>query len=152
MKLAYSQFHDPISHVRFRAATSEAFAAAAIELCTRIWLELERLSRPLDSKDAQPSHSCRATRFEVLRLELDIILSHCSARWTQQLDPLQRNWLNAVLEEVLVSLDVSADELPAIQSISHAQNHLLTAILEQCAAILEPLAPERSARGGPFRG
>jgi hypothetical protein len=131
-----------VRHFGFKAASAEMFAAAAIELCSRLWGELDRLSAMLETGDAHALRSCFATRLETLRLELSIVLDRCAGRWTVQLNHLQREWLETIVREVLDSLDVSADELPGCQSIARAQNHLLRAVYEQL-----PLPEPRFAHG-----
>jgi hypothetical protein len=118
---------------RIRAASSEVFGAAAVELCARLWSELERLCATLETDDADVLHPCLATRMEVLRLELTIIRERCANRWTAQLDQRQRQWLETIMEDVLDALDACGDELPDHQSLASAQNRLLIAVLEQCA-------------------
>jgi hypothetical protein len=116
-----------------RAASADVFAAAAIELCARLWAELDRLCATLETDDAHELLPWLATRVEVLRLELTIILERCANRWTTQFDQRQIGWLETIMEDLLDSLDASADELPGYHSIASAQNRLLSAILEQCA-------------------
>ena len=78
MKLVRVQCDDSVQHFSFRATSSDVFAAAAIELCTRLWVELEQLSATLETDDAHALRSRMATRLEVLRLEMILILERCT--------------------------------------------------------------------------
>ena len=106
-------------------ASKEAFAAACIELFSRLWVELNALSATAD-----PAHAPSA---EIIRLELILVLDACrSARWRMLLDISQRLSLECLLRDVLDALNSSSDELPGTP-IEWAQNRLLDALLEHCA-------------------
>jgi hypothetical protein len=133
--------HSPVSNqfgrsIRQYVSTftpSEVFAAAAIELSTRLWVELNTLQSAHAGMEAGRSLPLLATRLEALRLELIVLLDRCATRWTKQLDHWQRGWLVSMISDVLAALNDSADEWPGDKSMERAQNRLLEAILEQCA-------------------
>ncbi len=133
MEPAHHQLEHPQRQCSCGAASSDVFAAAAIELCARLWRELDLLCAPLETDDDHDVPSRLATRVEMLRLELIIILERCANRWTLQLDQRQRGWLETIIAEVLDSLDAAADEVPGNHWLACAQNRLLMAVLEQCA-------------------
>ena len=112
---------------------AEVFAAATIELSTRLWLELNTLHSAREAMEAGRSLSLLATRLEALRLELIVLLDHCATRWTTQLDHWQRRWLVSMIGDVLAALNDSAEEWPGDEAVERAQNRLFEAILEQCA-------------------
>jgi hypothetical protein len=118
-------------------ASKEAFAAACIELFSRLWAELNVLSAAADS----PAHP----RDEILRLELILVLDACrSERWRMMLDSSQRLSLECLLRDVLDALSTSSGELPCTP-IEWAQNRLLDALLEHCAGDSCPIV-DRPAR------
>jgi len=173
MNPAPQTIDDSIRYFGCRAASSALFAAAAVELCTRLWMELERLGAALAMADAQPTQPM-GLRIEMLRLELVIIVDRCAHRWSERLDQRQRTWLKTVMLDVLATLDGASDEpsdrwsplplpghgSPDPQWVMGAQNRLLSAILEQCSDLDFPgavrgiltaeshLAHERTAQGG----
>jgi len=104
-------------------ASQEAFAAACIELFSRLWAELNALSATAGSARAD----------EILRLELILVLEACrSARWRMLLDISQRLSLECLLRDVLDALNSSPEEFPCTE-VEWAQNRLLDALLEHCA-------------------
>jgi hypothetical protein len=128
-----NQFDRSIRQYIFTSTPSEVFAAATIELSTRLWVELNALHSARAAMEAGRSLPLLATRLEALRLELIVLLDHCAARWTKQLDHWQRGWLVSMIGDVLAALNDTADEWPGEESVERAQNRLLEAILEQCA-------------------
>src|SRR5580658_529311 len=118
-------------------ASKEAFAAACVELFSRLWAELNALS-------ATPGPP-RAPSAEILRLELVLVLDACrSARWRMLLDRSQRLSLQYLLRDVLDALNSWSGEFPC-PPIEWAQNRLLDALLEHCAADCCPIV-DRPAR------
>jgi hypothetical protein len=103
-------------------ASKEAFAAACIELFSRLWAELNALSATADP----------ARGDEILRLELILVLDACrSARWRILLDGAQRLTLECLVRDVFDALNSSPGEFPCTP-IEWAQNRLLDALLEHC--------------------
>ena len=117
----------------FTVTPSEVFAAATIELSTRLWVELNTVHSAREAMEDGRALPPPAMRLEALRLELIVLLDHCATRWTTQLDHWQRGWLVSVVSDVLAALNDSADERPSDESLERAQNRLFEAILEQCA-------------------
>jgi hypothetical protein len=110
-------------------ASREAFAAACIELFSRLWAELNALSAAADPD----------RRGEILRLELILVLDACrSARWRMMLDRSQRLSLECLLRDVFDALNSSSAEFPC-RPIEWAQNRLLDALLEHCATYSCPV-------------
>jgi hypothetical protein len=128
-----NQFGRSIRQYVSTLTPSEVFAAATIELSTRLWVELNTLHSARAAMEAGSSLPLLATRLEALRLELIVLLDHCATRWTKQLDHWQRGWLVSMIGDVLAALNGSAEEWPCDESVERAQNRLLEAILEQCA-------------------
>jgi hypothetical protein len=93
------------------ALQAESCAQALVELCGRIWLELEHLAQLNDcSRTAEnPSLDLAA---QTLRLELLLIIDSCeSAAWVFMLDPEVRSHLLAMSKDVLAVLAVEPNEL-----------------------------------------
>jgi hypothetical protein len=128
-----NQFGRSIGQYVPTSTPSEVFAAAIIELSTRLWVELNTLHSARAAMEAERSLPILATRLEALRLELIVLLDHCATRWTKQLDHWQRELLASMIGDVLAALNDSAEEWPGGESVQRAQNRLLEAILEQCA-------------------
>jgi hypothetical protein len=129
-----NQFGRSIRQYVFTVTPSEVFAAATIELSTRLWVELDTVHSAREAmEEAVKSPPLLATRLEALRLELLVLLDHCATRWTTHLDHWQRGWLVSMIGDVLAALNDSADEWPSDESLERAQNRLLEAILEQYA-------------------
>jgi len=115
-------------------ASKEAFAAACIELFSRLWVELNALSAAADPAGAPPADLPSQPRDEILRLELILVLDACrSEQWRMMLDRSQRLALECLLRDVLDALNSSSAEFPCTP-IEWAQNRLLDALLEHCAA------------------
>jgi hypothetical protein len=111
-------------------ASKQAYAAACIELFSRLWAELEAVYCSDVSTARAKSLRTSATRLEILRLDLIVSIDACdSMRWRSQLDTPQRLFLKVVLVEVLHALDAPVDEIPS-RSIAQAQNRLLDAVLD----------------------
>jgi len=122
-------------------ASNQAYTIACIELFSRLWAELERVS-------ALANAPASASRLEIVRLELLIALDACdSMRWRAHLSTSQRLSLRAVLTQVLTSLDASTDDVPR-RAIAMAQNRLLESVLDHCRA-LDALAAGASSRNFP---
>ena len=126
-------------------ASQEAFAAACVELFSRLWAELNALAAA-----ARPAHAPSAIhasdpRDEILRLELVLVIDACrSARWRTLLERSQRLSLQYLLRDVLEALNSWSGEFPCTP-IEWAQNRLLDALLEHCAADSSP-SIDRPAR------
>jgi hypothetical protein len=120
-------------------ASQEAFAAACIELFSRLWAELNALSATADRALAPSADLPSDPRDEILRLELILVLEACrSARWRLLLDISQRLSLECLLRDVLDALNSSPEEFPCT-TIEWAQNRLLDALLELCATYSCPI-------------
>src|SRR5258708_25912524 len=100
-----NQFGCSIRRYVFTVTPSEVFAAATIELSTRLWVELNAVHSAREAVEDGRSLPPHATRLEALRLELIIVLDHCAMRWTTQLDHWQRGWLVSVVGVVLAALN-----------------------------------------------
>jgi hypothetical protein len=131
--LSNNQFGRSLRQYVFTVTPSGVFAAATIELFTRLWVELDALHSARAAMEAGRSLPLLATRLEALRLELIVLLDRGATRWTTQLDHWQRGWLVSMIGDVLAALNESADEWPGDESVERAQNRLLDAVLEQCA-------------------
>ena len=119
-------------------ASKEAFAAACIELFSRLWVELNALSATAD-----PAHAPSA---EIIRLELILVLDACrSARWRMLLDRSQRLTLEFLVRDVFYALNSSSGEFPCAP-IERAQNRLLDALLEHCASYSCPIVDHPARR------
>jgi hypothetical protein len=117
-------------------ASKEAFAAACIELFSRLWAELNVLSAA-----APPARTD-----EILRLELILVLDACrSARWRMMLERSQRLSLELLLRDVLDALNSWSGEFPCTP-IEWAQNRLLDALLEHCATYSCPIVEQPARR------
>jgi hypothetical protein len=113
-------------------ASKEAFAAACIELFSRLWAELNALSAATEPARAPPADLPSHPRDEILRLELILVLDACrSEQWRMMLDRSQRLSLECLLRDVLDALNSSSGEFPCTP-IEWAQNRLLDALLEHC--------------------
>jgi hypothetical protein len=120
-------------------ASKEAFAAACIELFSRLWAELNTLAAAAGPARAPATELPANPRDEILRLELILILDACrSERWRMMLDISQRLSLEYLLRDVLDALSSSSGEFPCTP-IEWAQNRLLDALLEHCAADFCPI-------------
>jgi hypothetical protein len=118
-------------------ASKQVYAAACIELFSRLWAELEAVYGSDTSTSRVTSTRTSATRIEILRLDLVVSADACdSMRWRSQLDTSQRLSLKVVLVEVLHALDAPVDEIPP-RSVAQAQNRLVDPVLYQCRALNE---------------
>jgi hypothetical protein len=118
-------------------ASKQAYAAACIELFSRLWAELEAVYGSDTSTSRVTSTRTSATRIEILRLDLVVSADACdSMRWRSQLDTSQRLSLKVVLVEVLHALDAPVDEIPP-RSVAQAQNRLVDPVLYHCRALNE---------------
>jgi hypothetical protein len=118
-------------------ASKQAYAAACIELFSRLWAELEAVYGSDTSTSRVTSTRTSATRIEILRLDLVVSADACdSMRWRSQLDTSQRLSLKVVLVEVLHALDAPVDEIPP-RSAAQAQNRLVDPVLYHCRALNE---------------
>jgi hypothetical protein len=119
-------------------ASKEAFAVACIELFSRLWVELDSTCGVLDSMRVG-SISLVSERVEILHLELILLLDACrSARWRTLLDTPQRLSLQLLLDDVLTALNHASNEIRR-GPIESAQNRVLDALVEQCAACSCPI-------------
>jgi len=112
-----------------------AYAAALIELCARIWQDLEQFAEMLH----QPGRIAAPPGFlwltATLRLELVLMLdSWNSERWRSMLTLEQRATLRSMLTDVLDLMGVAADELTP-PDIEQAQDRLLDEVLTQCSGL-----------------
>jgi hypothetical protein len=116
-------------------ASKGAFSVACIELYGRLWVELDGLLG-CDEKKAE--------RLEILRLEIHLLLNGCErARWQTMMSTSQRDALRTTLLNVLLALDIDAEQMSA-DVIASAQNCLFDALrdvgaLSSCAPVLERL-------------
>jgi hypothetical protein len=115
-------------------AFQEAHTVACIELFSCLWVELERWSVAEDPWHPEFGSVMSGTRAEVFRLELVLLLDSCrSQRRRLPLAACERLSLQDTLEGVLEALNGCPEEEPR-DSIARAQNCLLDAVLERCAA------------------
>jgi len=93
------------------ALQAQRCAEAFIELCGRIWLELEHLAH-LNGLSRSCRDSSSDLAAETLRLELLLVIDACeSAAWVLMLDPDVRRRLLAMSREVLAIIAVGSNEL-----------------------------------------
>ena len=114
----------------------EAYAAAAIELYSRVWLTLEQLTARLRGDGEHQSRQAAGGEPEMLlvrlRLELVVLLDACdSPSWRSMLAHEERRQLRATLESVLGMLAVP---VAGGWHLMQAQNRLIDAVLSQYAA------------------
>jgi hypothetical protein len=126
-------------------ASKEAFAIAYIECLSRVWVELDSLSAARDSM-SERSAGLISERVEILKLELILLLDASrSARWRTLLDTPQRLSLQSIVGDVLAALNQESNEvLP--RPIEWAENRILDALVEQCAACSCPFADRPELR------
>jgi hypothetical protein len=94
-----------------QAMQAERCAEALIELCGRIWLELEHLAH-LNARSGSCDGSSLELAAQTLRLELLLIIDACeSASWVYMLDPDVRRSLLAMSADVLAIIAVGSSEL-----------------------------------------
>jgi hypothetical protein len=117
----------------------EAYSVACVELFRRLWVELERLLAVREATQPCSGDLTSWSRAEMLRLELALLLDACqSERWRLLLNISQRLSLEWTIEDVFDALNSSSEIAPQ-DAIAWAQNRLLDAILEHCAAHAYPL-------------
>jgi hypothetical protein len=118
-------------------ADTDAYARACIELYSRLWAELERLQL-VDTRP--PLHG------QILRLEIHLVQQYCDTwRARSLLSAPQRITLQHTLADVLARLGASGHEIDAAAAAS-AQDRLLDAVLEHCAALRREVAPAQIER------
>jgi hypothetical protein len=123
-------------------ASQEAFAAACIELFSRLWAELHALSATTRPAHAPSAIHPADSRDEILRLELILVLDACrSARWRMLLERSQRLSLQYLLRDVLEALNSWSGEFPCTP-IEWAQNRLLDALLDTLAPYSCPVVDQ----------
>lgn len=121
------------------------FAAACIDLYSRLWLELEQLGERLTAGDRSGSAVELKTRLAILRLELIVLLDACaSARWQSMLGRQQRVELRSMLERLLRTLATPFDAVDG-SLLADAQNQILDAVLTLCDV------PENRTRAAVFK-
>jgi hypothetical protein len=114
----------------------EAYSVACVELFRRLWVELERLLAVREATQPCSRDLTSWSRAEMLRLELALLLDACqSERWRLLLNISQRLSLEWTIEDVFDALNSSSEIAPQ-DAIAWAQNRLLDAILEHCAALI----------------
>jgi hypothetical protein len=108
-----------------------AYAEAVIELCGRIWWELEHLAQ-LRDRTAMTDNSQFLLTAATLRLELLLIMDSCeSASWASMLMRDERQTLYSMLNEVLAAIALSPNELRRMH-IECAQDRLFDEVMDQC--------------------
>jgi hypothetical protein len=121
-----------------------AYAEAVIELCGRIWWELEYLAQLCD-RTATPDNSKFLFTAATLRLELLVIMDSCeSASWASILMRDERQTLCSMLNEVLGAIALAPNELTRVH-IECAQDRLFDEVMEQC----RDLCGRRGANDAP---
>jgi hypothetical protein len=106
-----------------RALQAESCAKALVELCGRIWLELEHVAQ-LNDCSRIPENSAFDLAAQTLRLELLLIIDACeSAAWVFMLDPEVRSRLLSMSKDVLAVLAVGSNEL-TLELIECAQDRV----------------------------
>lgn len=116
-------------------------AEALIELCGRIWLELEHLADLL-ARTRTPQDASLELAAETLRLELLLVMHACeSTSWVFMLDPDVRHSLYAMCGDVLAIIAVKSDAL-ALAVIECAQDRVFDEVLTQYGTFL----PEANRR------
>jgi hypothetical protein len=110
-------------------------AEAVVELCGRIWLELEHLAQ-LNSHASTPQESSLELAAETLRLELHLIMNACeSSAWVFMLSPEVRGRLHSMSGDVLGTMAVTSDAL-TLGVIEGAQDRVFDEMLAQFGAFL----------------
>src|SRR5258707_14848496 len=105
-------------------------AEALIELCGRIWLELEHLAH-LNGRSRASETSSLDLAAETLRLELLLIIDACeSASWVFMVDPDVRRRLIAMSRDVLAIIAVESNKL-TLGVIESAQDRVFEEALLQ---------------------
>ncbi len=118
------------------------FQAAYAELCTRIWIELERLVQ-LESRRPQDLD----LRTAILRLEFVVLIDSCrSPSWRSMLSAQQRENLCSMLTDALSALYVDSERLR--DGIEAAQDRVLCELLPECGIALSPDEAMQEQRPG----
>jgi hypothetical protein len=118
-------------------ADQNAYALACIGLYSRLWAELERLG----AADAQPG-----LRSQIIRLEIHLVMQCCdTGRWRALMSAPQRLSLQQTLADVLSLLGTSGCEI-RVPAGASAQDRLLDAVLEHCAALCAVTPPAQIDR------
>ena len=114
-----------------------AYAAASIQLYSRLWLALETLSETLMDPPEGGIPGVSDPRVVLFRLELLVLLDACgSARWHSLLGPEQRDGLRSTLEDLMAMLAVPAASF-GVDVLYRCQNHLFEAVRRHFAATLD---------------
>jgi hypothetical protein len=109
-----------------------AYAAACIELFSRLWAELEQRSTSEFSASPTALAGPAFDAGEALRIELVLLLEACdSPLWQDLLSPQQRRSLRSTLERALGSLTNGAVQ----ESLERAQDSLLDEVLNHCETL-----------------
>lgn len=110
------------------------FAAALVELCARIWLELERLAEWSERVSAPAESPKLLLKAETLRLELLLLLDSCDSAFCRSLlDAEQRQILRRLVLDVLAAIEFAPDGLER-SAIEQAQDSLLGEVQAQYSA------------------
>jgi hypothetical protein len=117
-------------------APDAAYAAACIELYSRLWWELEELTQSFVGDES--SHSQLDSRLVLLRLETIVLIDSCdSTKLRSLLGGSERRDLRATLESLLAALEEGL--------LQHAQNRLLDTVLAILAPLIRSAAADRGA-------
>ena len=110
------------------------FAAALVEVCARIWLELERLAESSECLSAPAESPKLLLMAETLRLELLLLLDSCDSAFCRTLLAAeQRGMLRRLILDVLAAIEFAADGLER-SAIEQAQDRLLGEVQAQYSA------------------
>jgi hypothetical protein len=119
-------------------AEQDVYALACIGLYSRLWEELDRLC-------AAPAQAEQHS--QIIRLEIHLALQSCETwRWRLLLTARQRLALVETLRDVQRRLEASGPEI-SVPTASAAQDRLLEAVLNHCAAVRRTTAPPDRAFG-----
>jgi hypothetical protein len=120
-----------------RVATYAAtYARALVELCVRIWLNLEDLAGLCERGGNPNAATSLSLHAATLRLEFVVLSDACdSALWRSLLDEAQRQNLRSILIDVLGAIDLAPDALTR-RAIELAQDRLFDEVLIQYTAAL----------------
>jgi hypothetical protein len=111
----------PAAEVPAAEASAACYAAACIELYSRLWWELEQLTRSVFPGD-ESSLAHRDAKLVLLRLETIVLIDACDSPQLQALlGAAQREDLRSTLESLLVAFEDG--------SLEPVQNQLLDAVL-----------------------
>jgi hypothetical protein len=113
------------------ALSTTLYAAAVIELCARVWLELERLAELCQHGGNSDAVAFLALRAATLRLELLVLSDACDSPLSRsRLSGEQRASLRSMLSDVLNAIAFEPDTLTR-NSIGQAQDRLFDEVLAQ---------------------